>query len=182
VLRVATEETGIALMDAALRRVAWVDRGARYNVVEAERFVRQVTARLPRGGRGVRRARHVLTLGDGRAQLPGESISRLYLLRLGFASPRLQVAVPAPHGRRYFVDFGLDDADVWGEFDGRAKYVDAGLRAGGVDIESVVLAEKEREDWIRGTTGRRIVRWSTPHIVDESALRTRLAAFGVRPR
>lgn len=28
---------------------------------------------------------------DGRAQLPGESVSRLYLDDLGFARPRLQV-------------------------------------------------------------------------------------------
>ncbi|RZI95026.1 MAG: hypothetical protein EOO67_03425 [Microbacterium sp.] len=119
-------------------------------------------------------------MGDGRAQLPGESISRLYLMQLGFAAPRLQVPVVGPAGHHYYVDFGLDDVGVWGEFDGRDKYLDPVMR-GGVDLEEVLLQEKAREDWIRGTIGRRVVRWDGRHIASASTLARRLAAFHVEP-
>lgn len=181
-LRLATEEAGIALVDAALRRLAWDSDAHVYDQDAADRFVAEVSRRLPVGGRGVRRAREILALGDGRAQLPGESISRLYLVRLGFAVPRLQVEIPSPLGGRYFVDFGIDDAGVWGEFDGRGKYVDEALRGTDIDVEAVLLAEKEREDWIRGTTHRRLVRWNGADIRDTTCFRRRLAAFHVYPR
>jgi len=179
VIRQVPIVVGLALADAAMRRVAWDDESRTYDEAGAEAFRAQVGVRLPVGGRGVRRARRVIELADGRAQLPGESASRLYLLELGFASPRLQVAVPAPNGGSYFVDFGLDDVDAWGEFDGVVKYTDAQLRGAGVDIEGAVLAEKQREDWIRGTTQRRLARWGTPHIANAAALGARLASFHI---
>lgn len=103
------------------------------------------------GSRGVRNARRVVDIADGRVQLPGEAISLMYLLDLAVARPRLQVPVAAPSGTEYFVDFGLDDADVWGEFDGRAKYLDPAMRRAGESVEDAVLREKSREDWIRCT-------------------------------
>lgn len=181
-LRCSAEETGIAALDAALRAIAWDDERRRYDEDRAAQFLADVAGRLPFGGRGVRRARSILAIGDGRAQLPGESISRLYLLRLGFARPRLQVPIPGPDGRSFYVDFGLDDAGVWGEFDGRAKYEDPALRRAGWEPREVLWAEKQREDWIRGATGRRLVRWSGSDIRDAEALGARLAAFRVSPR
>ena len=180
VIRTSPMETGLSLLDAALRRVAWDEVAHRYDEDAAAEFCAGVAARLPAGARGVRRARAVLSLGDGRAQLPGESISRLYLSQLGFAAPRLQVPVDGPRGRVYYVDFGLDDVDAWGEFDGRDKYLDPGLRRG-VDLDETLLAEKAREDWIRGTTGRRLVRWEGRHISSAAVLGEHLAAFHLRP-
>jgi len=130
--------------------------------------------------RGVRRGRYVLSIADGRAQLPGESVSRLYLLRLGFATPRLQVPIPAPGGGNYLVDFGLDDVDAWGEYDGEGKYLDPQLR-GAKTPEEVLLREKEREDWIRGTTHRRFPRWGKSSIASAQALGIRLAKFHITP-
>ena len=180
-LRVVAAETSLSILDAALRRTAWDDTAHRYDDQAAAALTAEIAALLPPGGRGVRRARAVLDWGDGRAQLPGESISRLYLRWLGFAAPRLQVPVEGPAGTWYNVDFGMDDAGVWGEFDGRSKYVDPELRGGNVDLEEVLLAEKSREDWIRGTTGRRLVRWGSQHIADPAALSRRLAAFHIHP-
>ncbi|WP_146145343.1 hypothetical protein [Microbacterium timonense] len=182
-IRLASEEAGIAVADAALRRVAWDDRARVYRQEVAEAFLADVGSRLADAGRGrgVRRGRHILSLADGRAQLPGESVSRLYLLKLGFARPCLQVPVPAPDGGWYYVDFGLDDVDAWGEFDGEAKYVVPELR-GGLDAEEVLLAEKQREDWIRGTTHRRYPRWGSRHIASVQTLGARLASFHVHPR
>ncbi|WP_137846527.1 type IV toxin-antitoxin system AbiEi family antitoxin domain-containing protein [Microbacterium sp. 2FI] len=180
-IRTAPEETGVALADAALRRVAWDDVSWVYDESRATGFRAQVAERLemPRGARGVRRGRQVLAFADGRAQLPGESVSRLYLRDLGFRPPRLQVPIPAPSGGFYFVDFGLDDVDAWGEFDGEGKYRDPAQRGRGQSAEDVVLAEKMREDWIRGTTNRRYPRWGMAHIASAATLSARLAAFHV---
>lgn len=179
--RIASVEAGLAVADAALRRIAWDEREHRYDAGSAAAFVAQAAECIARAGRGrgVKRARRVLGLADGRAQLPGESVSRLYLLQLGFAPPRLQVPIQAPAGAGfYYVDFGLDDVEAWGEFDGTAKYVLPELRRGS-DAEDVVIAEKMREDWIRGTTHRRFPRWGSEHIRSAAVLGERLAQFHV---
>jgi hypothetical protein len=181
-VRLAPPEAGMSIADAALRRAAWDDTALTYDEASAENVraqVRDIMERYP-GARGIRRGRFVLGLADGRAQLPGESVSRLYLVQLGFAVPRLQVPIPGPGGRWYHVDFGLDDVRAWGEYDGEGKYLDAELR-GGLSLEEALLAEKAREDWIRGTTDRRFPRWGKAAIASASALGARLASFHVHP-
>ncbi|WP_141929791.1 hypothetical protein [Microbacterium sp. SLBN-146] len=182
-IRLAPEEAGVSVADAALRRVAFDERTREYDEDAAAAFSDAVTERLERirGARGVRRGRRILAMADGRAQLPGESVSRLQLIRLGFAAPRLQVAIAAPFGGYYYVDFGLDDVRAWGEFDGEVKYRDPAMRPEGHDPLDVMVAEKMREDWIRGTTNRRMPRWGSMHIVTAERLGERLAAFHVRP-
>lgn len=180
-IRFASEETAVSIADAALRLVAWNDPTRSYDVAAAESLRAQVRAHLPRGARGVRRARWVMGFADGRAQLPGESVSRLYLHHLGFAAPRLQVFLPGPDGSSFAVDFGLDDADAWGEFDGLGKYTDPTILAGR-DTATAVLDEKRREDWIRGTTHRKFGRWESAHIRSAESLGARLASFHISPR
>lgn len=181
-VRLAPLEAGMSIADAALRLAAWDDAKRAYDEGAAEELREQIRARMERNARarGIRRGRFVLDLADGRAQLPGESVSRLYLVQLGFAVPRLQVPLPAPDGGRYFVDFGLDDVNAWGEYDGEAKYLDPALR-GDATLERILLEEKIREDWIRGTTNRRYPRWGKAAIVSVSALGSRLASFHVVP-
>lgn len=173
-------EAALAVADAALRRVAV--RGDHYDEDGAARWREDQFRRLrdASGARGVRQARWIIQIADGRAQLPGESVSRLQLLRLGFRVLRLQVPIPGPHGRWYWVDIGLEEVDAWGEFDGETKYLDEAMRSGRT-IEEVILAEKAREDWIRGTTNRRFARWGDAHIRTAALLGERLAAFGIRP-
>jgi hypothetical protein len=178
VIRSAPRETGIAVVDAALRRAAWRPGDRTYDLDRAETLRAQIDRFLPKGARGVRRAREILTTGDGRMESPGESVSHLYLRDIGFPPPILQSPVPGPHGATYHVDFELDDA--FGEFDGMGKYTDPVLR-GGRDIEDVIVAEKRREDWIRGMTGKRVVRWGMADISDAGAFEQRLARFGLRP-
>lgn len=182
VTRSSPPETGLACADAALRRVAWDAKRNRYDEDEAAAWHERMRARLSAnaGARGIRRARQILPFADGRAQLPGESVSRLYLQRLGFAPPRLQVPVSAPSGREYLLDFGLDDVNAWGEFDGRGKYLDPQL-LGGRTPQQALLEEKMREDWIRGTTQRRLARWEMVHLRSPSTLAQRLAAFNIHP-
>lgn len=182
VARTTPVETGLSIADAAFRRVAWDEASHTYDESTAEAFRAEVRVHLERHrrARGVRRGRRVLELADGRAQLPGESVSRLRLLELGFRVAGLQTPVPGPEGRTYYPDFDLADAGAWGEFDGVDKYTTL-ARLQGSTIEEVMLAEKQREDWIRGTTNRRMPRWGSEHIVSAEVLGARLAEFQVFP-
>lgn len=172
-------EAAVACADAALRAVAVVgheqdeDAAAEWR----DRLLRRAASS---SARGVRQSRRTILFADGRAQLPGASVSRLQLARLGFRRIGLQAAVTLPDGAQYLVDFDLEEAEAFGEFDGRGKYLDEKLR-GGRTIEEVVLDEKRREDSIRGVTGRRFVRWGFDQIVTPEALGARLAEFGIRP-
>lgn len=180
--RTLPREAAIAAADAAFRAVAWDEQDRTYDLAAAEGFRDELLDRLAKaaGSRGIRQARFVLGFADGRAQRPGESVSRLYLADLGFAPPRLQVPFAGPRGEAWSIDFGLDDADAWGEFDGKGKYTDPAMLRGRT-AEEVVLAEKYREDWIRGRSNRRFGRWGMPHIDSAAALGRRLAKFQILP-
>lgn len=170
--------TAVCTLDGALRRVAVTATGT-YDADAARRLTASALDASRRSAHGRARAARALAFADGRAQLPGESISRVRIAELGLHPPRLQVGVPAPSGGMYYVDFGLDDIKIWGEFDGRGKYTDPALRSGR-SAEQVFMAEKQREDWIRGTTGRPVIRWGWSDLVDADALARRFAAFHVR--
>lgn len=171
--------TGLSAADAALRREAV--RGHEHNPEAAAAW----HARLERRAegisvRGVRKARDVIAFADGRAHLPGESVSRLHLRELGFRDLMLQTHVVGPDGEDYWLDFGFPRSRVFGEFDGVVKYLDPTLRNGRA-LDEILLAEKHREDAIRGVTGWRTVRWAWEHVRTPDALAARLLAFGVRP-
>jgi hypothetical protein len=170
----------VAVADAAERQMA--DRQWEWDLDAVIAWRRGLAQRMSEAGgaRGIRQARWVAAFADGRAQLPGESVSRLHLHRLGFDAPELQVPVEGPDGTRYFVDFGLADVRSFGEFDGKTKYLDEALRSGRT-LEQVLLEEKQREDWIRGRSQWRFARWGSEHIVTAAALAARLASFGITP-
>jgi hypothetical protein len=178
--RTAAFEKAVTVADAALRRLCTSRRGD-YDLLAAEQFRGTVREIVRRSSHGQSRSERVMAFSDGRAQRPGESVSRIRLHALGFRSVRLQVGVRAPHGPRdYAVDFALDQAHAFGEFDGRIKYHDGRFTLDR-SADEVFDLEKQREDWIRGVTGRKVVRWGWPHITTPEALGTRLAAFGVFP-
>lgn len=182
IIRTLPLEPALAAADAALRQVAWDAERRCYDERADAGFREEVREHMERHrrARGVRQGRQVLELADGRAESPGESVSRLYLRDLGFRMLRLQVPVPAPSGRFYYPDFGLDDVPAWGEFDGVGKYQEL-ARQQGMTVEQVLLAEKQREDWIRGTTNRPFARWGMEHIRSALTLRQRLASFHMHP-
>lgn len=179
-MRTATTEAALSAADAALGRDAVVRR-----IVDDEReraWRERMRARAAgcAGGRGVTQARWLTEFADGRAELPGESVCRLQLHRLGYARPRLQVPVPAPGDGTYWLDLSLDDVETWMEFDGETKYHDAEMRDGRSPDE-VLRDEKRREDWIRGTTGRPLVRVGFPDLRSPALLSQRLRSFHVPP-
>lgn len=171
-------EAAVASADAALRRVAVTDN--RQDDGIAEEWRDGLLERAARRSPGIRHARRVIAFADGRAQLPGESVSRVHLARLGFRDVDLQTHVIGPDGEDYWTDFAFARTRAFGEFDGQGKYRDGALHRGR-SVEEVVLAEKRREDAIRGVTGWRMVRWDSRHIATAAHLGARLAAFGIRP-
>ncbi|WP_375385688.1 hypothetical protein [uncultured Microbacterium sp.] len=179
-IRTLGAEASVACADAGERLIGL--RGRVWDEDAVAWWRRAMNARLlgVSGARGVRQARWVAAFANGRAQLPGESVSRLQLVRLGFGMPRLQVRVEGPGRKRYFVDFGLDDVRTFGEFDGKGKYLDEAMRRG-LTLEQVLLEEKQREDWIRGTTHWRFARWGDEHIRTPEKLGAHLASFSIRP-
>ncbi|QIG39836.1 hypothetical protein G5T42_10360 [Microbacterium sp. 4R-513] len=178
VVRVVGRDTAVAFADAALRRVSVV--GRRYDSAAAEQWRAGMLERIARarGARGIRQAEEVIRFADGRAELPGESVTRLQLARLGWTRFELQVPIAAPGGGEYFVDLEIEDARTFVEFDGQGKYLDESMRSGR-SLDQVVLDEKRREDWIRGVTQKRLVRVEGPHIETTEALAARLAGFGI---
>ena len=175
----ATEEAAIAAADAALRRECVA--GQRHDQERADRWHVRMSSRAQKSrSHGIRRARTLIEFADGRAQLPGESVSRLLLHRLGFRDVLLQVPVIGARGDQYWLDFGFPGSQAFGEFDGQGKYTDEELR-GDRTVEQVVLDEKRREDDVRGVTGWRFARWEDRHIRTAETLGQRLTAFGVRP-
>lgn len=179
VARAESRELAVSVADAALRQTAYRSPGV-YDEAAAEALKEAARGTLLTQTVGRVQARRVLEFADGRAQLPGESISRIRLAELGFAVPSLQVPIRGPRGRTYWVDFGLDDVEAWGEFDGKKKY-GALASAEGKSPGEIVAEEKRREDWIRGVTRRPVVRWGWGDITDAATLGRRLAAFGIRP-
>ena len=179
-VRTLTPEAAISVADAALRQIAMV--GNTYDADAAETWRQRMLERCARakGVRGIRQATQAIRFADGRAELPGESVSRRQLSQLGFRRLGLQVPVPGPHGTEYRVDIEIEDVRTFFEFDGLGKYLDEATRSGRT-IEQVMLDEKRREDWIRGTTQKRLVRVESPHILTTTALAARLAAFGITP-
>ncbi len=156
----------ISVVDAALRRC-----GDSFRVTLAAEFERAALKR------GVGRASRAIGLGDSRAESVGESLSRARIHELGFAAPELQVRFETP-GHRYAVDFYWPEANVIGEFDGRAKYSRAEFTAGS-PAEEVVWREKQREDALRAATGARVVRWTWATAMDARELGQLLASAGV---
>ncbi|MDQ1174881.1 hypothetical protein QE430_003188 [Microbacterium testaceum] len=180
VSRTETREMALSCVDGALRRAAVERRRFRADVQDDWRQRLQERVARARGQRGVRDASWVVEFADGRAELPGESVSRLQLYRLGFRDLDLQVAVAGPRGSDYFVDIGLRQVRTFWEFDGEVKYRDVAMRQGR-SIEDVMLEEKRREDWIRGVTQWRLCRGGFADIATPETLAARLSAFGVHP-
>lgn len=171
----------VAIADAGLRAVAVSRHQVDSSREDEWRQSLDGMLLVRKGAPGIRQARRVIAFADGRAELPGESVSRVHLNTLGVRVTDLQVPVAAPGGRYFYPDIELADINAFGEFDGQGKYLDEALRSGRT-LEQVLLAEKRREDWIRGTTGRRMLRWGDREASSAANLGRHLASFGVAVR
>ena len=176
--RFLSAETSLSAIDGFLRQEFKVDHRVDWD--SHWQWRAEFEARLAglRGERGVRRARRVLELADPRSDSVLESVSHLRLRQLGFEVD-LQVPIRAPHGGSYYVDFEFLGLDLFGECDGKAKYLRAEMRSGR-SAEEIVHREKRRHDWICGTTKKNLIRWEYVDVTTLTAFARRLHAFGVR--
>ncbi|MFT4157238.1 MAG: type IV toxin-antitoxin system AbiEi family antitoxin domain-containing protein [Microbacterium sp.] len=173
-------EGAVTTTDAALRRCAVIDgrtQDEELAGVWRDDLLRRADAVSTRG---IRQARRVIEFADGRAESPGESVSRVQLDRIGFRQFDLQMPVVGPDGRTFWMDFAFRRSRCFGEFDGKSKYTDPEFARGRTSTE-VLFDEKDREDSVRGVTGWRVGRWGAEHIKTPDALAARLRAFGITP-
>ena len=175
--RTESFEIALACADAWLRRSARVG----YEVDERawESWRMRLLARageIPRG-HGVVAVRVLAALADPRADSPLESVSRLRLLQLGFeVDPQFRVV--SERGTLLHLDFRFRGLNVFGECDGKAKYLDPDLR-GERSADEVFAEEKRRHDWVTGTTRMRGVRWGASDVLTAARLGRRLRSFGL---
>lgn len=154
---------GLVVADAALRRGG-----------DPEVLAEMVAAGA--GDRGIRRARTVLGLADGRAESAGESLLRWELIAAGLPAPTPQACVETRLGVRR-VDLGWPEVRVAVEFDGRAKY-----GAAPREVADALVAEKRRQDAIE-EEGWRVLRVAWADLAHPEAIAGRVArALRLRSR
>lgn len=174
--RVAPFATAVAMGDAALRRHERPGSAPHHpgvSTCELERVVAASTVR-----RGAARARRVLDFVDGRADRPGESLSRVTMHLLGVPTPVLQHRVVGPTGKVYYLDFYWPEQNIGADFDGRIKYTDPAFR-GGRTADEVVYDEKLREDEVRLDLDG-YGRWDWQVAGSQVLLASRLRRIGLR--
>jgi len=146
--------SGVVAADAALRRADHPIPLLQSSVSRDDLFS-AACAIAPNHG-GVR-ALAVAAFADGRADRPGESLSRASMRAAGLPAPELQVELRGASGRQYFADFYWRDLRLIGEFDGKAKYSDPEF-LGGRTPQQALLDEKAREDDLRAARNE-FSRW-----------------------
>jgi hypothetical protein len=164
VARLGSLERAVAVADAALNRSEIRD------ALTAE--VDLVPMR-----HGSARARYVVGIADGLAESPGESLSRVTMMRASVPAPVLQQEFPREGGGVWTVDFWWPEQRIIGEFDGKGKYLDPQLTRGRSAAE-IVYQEKLREDELRRQSAG-FARWEWQIARDPAALARRLRSSGL---
>lgn len=141
----------VTMIDHALRveseRANEARRAGRAcSVLTKDELYEELVAVNPR--RGAKQAERAIAFANPLAANPGESLSRVRIVELGFEVPELQVSFPNIDGNDYVVDFFWRRIRKIGEFDGMLKYT-RGAVLGNRDPAEVVVAEKLREDALR---------------------------------
>jgi hypothetical protein len=164
--------TSIMIVDRALL----VDRFGRHPPLASRDELWEAFAR--RGNfRGARRAEEVIRFGATRAESPLESVSRANMRLIHCPMPELQVPFADHRGHIGDGDFYWRQWKTVGEADGRAKYLDPGLRNERSPAR-VVVDEKVREDRIRAL-GESVTRWPWEVGVNPARHREHLRRAGI---
>lgn len=112
---------------------------------------------------------------DGRAESPGESVSRAVISWWGFEPPEVQVEF-AHEGVVDRVDFFWRRHRAMGESDGYSKYA----ADDPVELKRQLIAEKVREDRLRRHQGA-LARWDWSDSMRAVPLRDKLLLAGLEP-
>lgn len=162
--RVLPPAFAVGVLDAALRPALLGEQGR-------EELAQLASERSARRGRS--RLNWALERANGRAESPGESLSRVVIEWLGFEPPELQ-RVFHLEGFTDRTDFYWEGQHVIGESDGDVKY-------GAPDPEEArraLLEEKRREDRLRRATDG-FARWGWREAIRATPLRDALLAAGL---
>lgn len=144
----------LMVTDAAARQLAGTDD--RFELA-GEECRRRVRAHLTR-----RAAHPALMLANPAAESPAESFYRGHMLEHGFPEPACGVPLQGVSGRQYFIDLLLGGLAI--EVDGEEKY----------DGREALVAEKRREDDLRGIGLRFLRPWARDVFADPAGEMTRL--------
>jgi hypothetical protein len=155
-------ECAVAVFDSALRM--GVDRAELDEVFHG-----------CRSWPGARLVATAIAMADGRADNPGESYSRVQLIRLGLAPDELQVPMWDEEGLIGYADFGW--VGVFGELDGKGKY-GVGQESDPEQAKLAVWREKQREDRMR--VQREVARWGMAEVRRPEKLRGRVQSAMAR--
>lgn len=127
--------------------------------------------------------RLVLGFADGLSESVGESRARMMFKRGGIPDPVLQYEIFDPPGVLIArLDFLWPEYGVYGEFDGKGKYLNPPQ---GRSIEDMILSEKRRDQAVFELTGWRGIRfgwWDLEHPGPTLARVRRMLAAGQRGR
>lgn len=168
-------EPAVAIVQAGMTNgpiaaLVAADAGLNRGLVDADDLQRALSLM---GGPRVWSVVRVLAHADGRAESPGETRLREAMRVMGIAAtPQVRMEEP---GFRAIVDLMLDDARVVVEFDGFVKYGRPDAYRLDATPADVVVAEKRREDRIRGMSYV-VVRVVWSELEDLVGLRRRLLA------
>lgn len=166
----------VAVVDAALRRAVYPRPELPADVVVHADLLRELHG-IPRN-KGVVKALRVISFADGRADRPGESISRVNIHLARLPAPELQVELAGASGKVWTVDFFWRGCRLIGEFDGATKYTNEEFLRGRSSAEAVI-AEKAREDDLRAA-GYGMSRWGWRVAMSPSLIREQLVRAGLR--
>lgn len=172
---VATFGQSVAVADAALRRTTHPMAGVPSTLLTREDILGELDRISP--AHGATKARAAIEFSNGLADRPGESMSRVSMLRAGVPAPELQVELAGASGRIWTVDFWWPQFDLIGEFDGQWKYTDPAFMAGRTS-QQVMLDEKAREDDLRAA-GHGFARWGWKVAISPARLRETLQRAGL---
>lgn len=165
---------GVVVADAALRRQTHPLPGLDTTMGAQELLAAASRIALNHGGA---RARAVAAFADGRADRPGESVSRANMRAAGITAPQLQVELRGASGKHYFADFYWPELRLIGEFDGVTKYKDPEFLRGRTP-EKALLDEKDREDDLRASK-HHFARWGWRVALSPSRLGAQLRSAGL---
>jgi hypothetical protein len=166
----------VVLADAALRRTAHPLVGVPSTALVRGDLLTELERVSPT--HGATKAQRVIEFADGRADRPGESLSRVSMRRARLTPPDLQVSLRGASGKSYDVDFWWEEFNVIGEFDGKYKYTDPAYMNGRTP-EQVLYDEKVREDDLRAAS-HGFSRWPWATAISPALLRAHLARSGIR--
>jgi hypothetical protein len=176
VARTSSFVQGVVVADAALRRKAHPRPDLPRTTMSADDLFAELS--LVPLTHGTAKALRVIEFADGRADRPGETISRVNMHLARLTTPILQAPLRGASGKVYPVDFWWPEFNLIGEFDGKMKYTEEQYLQGRTP-QQALYDEKRREDDLR-SADHKFTRWPWETAISMQLLRAHLLRAGLR--